>query len=32
MLGKSKKLLSWINDLSNVVFLSVDGLKHLRGR
>jgi hypothetical protein len=32
MLEKSKKLLSWITALLNVVFLSVDGMKHLRGR
>jgi uncharacterized protein YhhL (DUF1145 family) len=31
MLGKYKKLLSWITALLNVVFLSVDGMKHLRG-
>jgi hypothetical protein len=31
MLGKYKKLLSWIIALLNVVFLSVDGMKHLRG-
>jgi hypothetical protein len=31
MLEKSKKLLSWIIDHSNVVFLNVDGMKHLRG-
>jgi hypothetical protein len=31
MLGKYKKLLSWITTLLNVVFLSVDGMKHLRG-
>jgi hypothetical protein len=30
MLGKYKKLLSWIITLLNVVFLSVDGMKHLR--
>jgi len=30
MLGKYKKLLSWITSLLNVVFLSVDGMKHLR--
>lgn len=30
MLGKPNKLLSWITALSNVVFLSVDGMKHLR--
>ena len=32
MLEKSKKLLSWITGLSNVVFLNVDGMRHLRGR
>jgi len=31
MLGKYKKLLSWIIALLSVVFLSVDGMKHLRG-
>ena len=31
MLGKSNKWLSWITTLSNVVFLSVDDMKHLRG-
>ena len=31
MLGKYKKLLSWITALLNVLFLSVDGMKHLRG-
>jgi hypothetical protein len=31
MLEKYKKLLSWITALLNVVFLSVDGTKHLRG-
>jgi hypothetical protein len=31
MLEKSKKLLSWITVFLNVVFLSVDGMKHLRG-
>jgi hypothetical protein len=31
MLEKSKKLLSWITALLNVVFLIVDGMKHLRG-
>jgi uncharacterized protein YhhL (DUF1145 family) len=31
MLGKSKKLLSWIIALLNVVYFSVDGMKHLRG-
>jgi hypothetical protein len=31
MFGKYKKLLSWIITLLNVVFLSVDGMKHLRG-
>lgn len=31
MLEKSKKLLSWIIALLNVEFLSVDGMKHLRG-
>jgi len=31
MLEKSKKLLSWIIGLSNVVFLNVDGMRHLRG-
>ena len=30
MLGKYKKLLSWITALLNVVFLGVDGMKHLR--
>ena len=28
---KSKKLLSWIIGLSNVVFLYIDGMRHLRG-
>ena len=31
MLGKYKKLLSWITALLNVVFSSVDGMKHLIG-
>ena len=31
ILKKSKILLSWIIALLNVVFLSVDGMKHLRG-
>jgi hypothetical protein len=31
MLEKYKKLLSWIIALLNVVFLSVDGMKNLRG-
>lgn len=31
MLGKYKELLSWITTLLNVVFLSVDGMNHLRG-
>jgi hypothetical protein len=31
MLGKYKKLLSWITSLLNVVFSSVDGMKHLIG-
>jgi hypothetical protein len=31
MLGKYKKLLSWITTLLNVIFLSVDGMNHLRG-
>jgi hypothetical protein len=30
MLGKSKKLLSWITILLNVVLFSVDGMKQLR--
>ena len=32
MLEKYKKLLSWITALSNVVFLNVNGMNHLRGR
>ena len=31
MLGKYNKLLSWITALLNVVFSSVDGMKHLIG-
>ena len=31
ILGKYSKLLSWITTLLNVVFLSVDGMKHLKG-
>ena len=31
MLGKSNKLFSWVASLLNVVFLSVDGMKHLIG-
>ena len=31
MLGKYKKLLSCITALLNIVFLSVDGMNHLRG-
>ena len=31
MLGKYKKLLSWIITPLNILFLSVDGMKHLRG-
>lgn len=31
MLGKYKKSLRWITALLNVVFLSLDGMKHLRG-
>ena len=32
MLEKYKKLLSWITALSNVGFLNVNGMKHLRGQ
>jgi len=31
MLGNSNKLLRWITALLNVVFISVNGMKHLRG-
>ena len=31
VLEKSKKLLSWITGLSNVVFLNIDGMRNLRG-
>ena len=30
--GKIQKILSWITALSNVAFLNVNGMKHLRGQ